>query len=151
MHSHIGIRQFGLTTDRLSYDGLTIFLSKINFGQWTKNIVWRLTPPFIITGLKNKVFDINKLASVAYTSRVSTTEALVSLSASMTQYLSGKLGKVVLLMSRENGANLDDQIVLTSWRRHAVRAALCRLRHRGYVITAGKRDGRITYTLHQER
>lgn len=51
----------------------------------------------------------------------------------------------------KTGVTLEDLMTLTGWQRHTVRAALCRLRQRGYVIVAGRRDGRITYTLHQER
>ncbi len=151
MQDHIYIKWFGVIAAKLPYGGLTILLSMTNLGQWTKDVCEQIKSALILTTNNKKVFAVNKPASVAHTSRVSSTESPVSLSVSMTQYPSGKLGEVVLLMSREGGANIDDLMALTSWRRHTVRAALCRLRQRGFVITAGKCDGRITYTLHQER
>ena len=61
----------------------------------------------------------------------------------------GKLGEVIRLMSHKSGTTIDDLMILTAWRRHTVRAALCRLRQRGFVIMANQRNRQTIYTLQQ--
>ena len=46
----------------------------------------------------------------------------------------GKLGLVLSALSGEEGATLTALVTLTGWLPHTTRAALCRLRQRGYAI-----------------
>jgi len=45
-----------------------------------------------------------------------------------------KIARVVELLQRDQGANLDELIVATGWLPHTARAALTGLRHRGYDV-----------------
>jgi hypothetical protein len=45
-----------------------------------------------------------------------------------------KIGHVVELLQRDQGANLDELIAATGWLPHTARAALTGLRHRGYDV-----------------
>ena len=56
---------------------------------------------------------------------------------------------MVNCMKRENGASIEDLMTLTSWQRHTVRAALCRLRQREFVIMTKRHNGQTIYTLQQ--
>ena len=45
-----------------------------------------------------------------------------------------KIARVVELLQRDQGANLDELIAATGWLPHTARAALTGLRHRGYDV-----------------
>ena len=45
-----------------------------------------------------------------------------------------KIARVVELLQRDQGANLDELIAATGWLPHTARAALTGLRHRGYEV-----------------
>jgi Protein of unknown function (DUF3489) len=45
-----------------------------------------------------------------------------------------KIARVVELLQRDQGANLDELIAATGWLPHTARAALTGLRHRGYYV-----------------
>ena len=52
------------------------------------------------------------------------------------------------LLGREQGATLEDLIAATGWLAHTTRAALTRLRQRGYVLARSKgEDGRTVYRV----
>ncbi len=59
----------------------------------------------------------------------------------------GKLGQVVTAISSAPGVTLDELVGLTGWLPHTTRAALTRLRQRGYAITLSRTDGRNAYLL----
>ena len=63
--------------------------------------------------------------------------------ASPTTAPGGKLGAVLSALATEDGVTLAALVSLTGWLPHTARAALCRLRQRGYPIrllgTAGSR------------
>src|SRR5689334_12314907 len=44
----------------------------------------------------------------------------------------GKLGLMVDLLARQDGASADELVTETGWQRHSVRGALSRLRTRGF-------------------
>jgi len=55
---------------------------------------------------------------------------------------------VLHLLRREQGATLEDLIAATGWLAHTTRAALTRLRQRGYALTRSKgEDGRTIYRV----
>jgi hypothetical protein len=59
-----------------------------------------------------------------------------------------KQARVIALLSREDGATLDDLIAETGWLPHTTRAALTGLRQKGYVLTKSKdADGRTVYHI----
>ncbi len=51
-----------------------------------------------------------------------------------------KLDRVIVLLSSETGATIDEVIALTGWLPHTARAALTGLRHRGYDVRLERRD-----------
>lgn len=60
---------------------------------------------------------------------------------------SGKLGLVLAALGTDNGASIDTLTSLTGWLPHTTRAALTRLRQRGFPITRHVEDGRTSYRL----
>lgn len=61
----------------------------------------------------------------------------------------GKLGDMVALMCRPEGASMADLMTVTGWQAHSVRGALAGSlkRARGYVINSDKVDGVRIYTI----
>jgi len=59
----------------------------------------------------------------------------------------GKLGQVVDRLSATGGATIDELMAETGWQRHTVRAALSRLKVRGFASRLDTRDNRKTYRL----
>lgn len=62
----------------------------------------------------------------------------------------GKLGLLVEQVETADGAMLSELATLTGWQKHTVRAALTRLRQRGFPIRLEDRDGRKAYRLNPE-
>ncbi|WP_267389246.1 DUF3489 domain-containing protein [Sphingomonas sp. GC_Shp_3] len=58
-----------------------------------------------------------------------------------------KLGAVLELLMRGEGATLDDLVVATGWLPHTTRAVLTGLRKKGYAIAKAKRDGITCYSI----
>lgn len=56
-----------------------------------------------------------------------------------------KIGKVVALLGREEGATLEELVKTTGWQVHTARAALTGLKKRGYEIERRKRDDASVY------
>ncbi|CAA9274182.1 MAG: hypothetical protein AVDCRST_MAG08-3297, partial [uncultured Acetobacteraceae bacterium] len=52
----------------------------------------------------------------------------------------GKLGRVLDAVAAEDGATLAELVALTGWQPHTTRAALTRLRRRGFVLVLGSAD-----------
>lgn len=61
----------------------------------------------------------------------------------------GKLGVLLRAISPEQGATLSEIADATNWLGHTTRAALTRLRQRGFDIRLEKIDGRRVYRLHR--
>ena len=59
----------------------------------------------------------------------------------------GKLGAVVAAISTETGATIAELGTLTGWQAHTARAALTRLRQRGFGVHLTDLDGRKAYRL----
>ncbi|WP_372625009.1 DUF3489 domain-containing protein [Falsiroseomonas sp.] len=59
----------------------------------------------------------------------------------------GKLGSVLATLSRHGGATLGELAALTGWQPHTTRAALTRLRQRGYALERLELDGRKAYRV----
>lgn len=59
----------------------------------------------------------------------------------------GKLGIIMTAVSSEAGATLAELSATTGWLPHTTRAALCRLRQRGFAVNLAERDGRKAYRL----
>ena len=57
----------------------------------------------------------------------------------------GKLGRVLDAITAKRGASLDELVELTGWQPHTARAALTRLRQRGFQIGHRETDGRKAY------
>ena len=52
----------------------------------------------------------------------------------------GKLGQVLDAVAAEDGATLAELVALTGWQPHTTRAALTRLRRRGFALVLGSAD-----------
>jgi hypothetical protein len=63
--------------------------------------------------------------------------------------VAGKLGLIVELLRRPNGADLSDMMEATGWQQHSVRGALAGAlkKHRGLTIISEKIDGPRRYRL----
>lgn len=63
--------------------------------------------------------------------------------------VAGKLGLLVALMSRPQGADLSDMMEATGWQQHSVRGALAGAlkKHRGVQISSEKTDGARVYRI----
>jgi len=57
----------------------------------------------------------------------------------------GKLGQILNAIAAEQGATLAELVALTGWQPHTTRAALTRLRQRGFALRLVKREGRSAY------
>ena len=57
----------------------------------------------------------------------------------------GKLGVVLDAVAGVRGASLAELVTLTGWQPHTTRAALCRLRQRGFEVALREIDGRKAY------
>ena len=58
-----------------------------------------------------------------------------------------KIGKVIALLERKEGATLDEMTKATGWQSHSVRAALTGLKKKGHVIVRSKRDEVTCYSV----
>lgn len=58
-----------------------------------------------------------------------------------------KTDDVIALLSRREGATLNDMIAATGWLPHTTRAALTSLRKKGHDITSEKVEGVRTYHI----
>ncbi len=62
-------------------------------------------------------------------------------------YPKGKLGELLRLLGCEKGVTIEDLAVSMNWRRPTVRAALSRLRQRGFYIEAMQEKEGTIYRL----
>jgi uncharacterized protein DUF3489 len=69
--------------------------------------------------------------------------------ASDPQRPAGKLGEVLTAVAAAPGATLVELVSLTGWQPHTARAALTRLRQRGFKVRLGEAEGRKAYYLAQ--
>jgi hypothetical protein len=67
--------------------------------------------------------------------------------ADQTQRPRGKLETVLRAIEADAGATLEELVAATSWLPHTTRAAITRLRQRGFDIRLMERDGRRAYRL----
>jgi predicted ArsR family transcriptional regulator len=56
-----------------------------------------------------------------------------------------KVALLIRLLTRAEGATLDQMVAATGWQPHTMRASLTRLKARGYMVTSEKVDGIRTY------
>ncbi|MDB5712872.1 MAG: hypothetical protein JWO15_269 [Sphingomonadales bacterium] len=61
------------------------------------------------------------------------------------QHPDTKVASVIAMLARAEGATLDQMVAATGWQSHTTRAALTRLKPRGYLVTSMKVDGVRTY------
>ena len=59
----------------------------------------------------------------------------------------GKLGKILVAIGAANGATVEELVTLTGWQKHTTRAALTRLRQRGYPLQLIKQADCKAYCL----
>ncbi|WP_160120021.1 DUF3489 domain-containing protein [Rhodovarius lipocyclicus] len=59
----------------------------------------------------------------------------------------GKLGLIMTAVAAESGATLEELIALTGWQPHTTRAALTRLRQRGFPLRLNLQGSRKAYVL----
>ena len=59
----------------------------------------------------------------------------------------GKLGRVLNAVAAMRGASLDELVELTGWQPHTARAALTRLRQRGFAVDLRETADRKAYHL----
>ena len=58
-----------------------------------------------------------------------------------------KIGGVIALLEREQGATLDEMVKATGWLPHTTRAALTGLKKKGHTIERDKRDDVTSYRI----
>lgn len=58
-----------------------------------------------------------------------------------------KIGKVIALLKRKDGASLDQIVKATGWQRHTVRASLTGLKKKGHAIERSAIDGTSHYSI----
>lgn len=58
-----------------------------------------------------------------------------------------KIGKVIALLERKDGATLDEMIGATGWLPHTTRAALTGLKKKGHTIERAKRGDAACYRI----
>lgn len=58
-----------------------------------------------------------------------------------------KIGLVIALLQRSEGATLAEMVKATGWLPHTTRAALTGLKKKGHVIAKGKRDDVTCYHI----
>lgn len=58
-----------------------------------------------------------------------------------------KIGKVVALLQRKQGATLDEVMSATGWQKHTTRAALTGLKKKGHTIEREKREDASCYRI----
>lgn len=61
-----------------------------------------------------------------------------------------KIGAVVTLLERDEGATLNEMVEVTGWLPHTTRAALTGLRKKGHAITKTKREDNTCYRIGAE-
>ncbi|MCB2135323.1 MAG: DUF3489 domain-containing protein [Rhodobacteraceae bacterium] len=59
----------------------------------------------------------------------------------------GKLGSVLTAVERKRGATISELTEATGWQPHTARAALTRLRQRGFPAVLSEEGGRKAYRL----
>jgi hypothetical protein len=62
-----------------------------------------------------------------------------------------KIGTVLALLLRKEGATLAELVAATGWQPHTTRAALTGLRKKGHVIEKAQRDGATTWRIKEAR
>lgn len=58
-----------------------------------------------------------------------------------------KIGKVVAMLERKDGATLDEMVEATGWLPHTTRAALTGLKKKGHTIERDKRGDKASYRI----
>ena len=58
-----------------------------------------------------------------------------------------KIGKVIALLERKDGATLDEMVKATGWLPHTTRAALTGLKKKGHTIERQKRGDKACYRI----
>ena len=58
-----------------------------------------------------------------------------------------KIGKFIALLTRNEGATLDEMIEATGWQPHTARVAMSGLRKKGYTIDRGKLGEATCYRI----
>jgi hypothetical protein len=58
-----------------------------------------------------------------------------------------KISRVLLLLQRPEGTNLDEMVAATGWLPHTTRAALTGLKKKGHTITSEKEDDVRRYRI----
>ena len=58
-----------------------------------------------------------------------------------------KIGKVIALLERDDGATLDEMVEATGWLPHTTRAALTGLKKKGHTIERNKRGDKACYRI----
>lgn len=58
-----------------------------------------------------------------------------------------KIGRVIALLQRKEGATLDELVTATGWQPHSARAALTGLKKKGHTIAKSKRDDVTCYSI----
>lgn len=58
-----------------------------------------------------------------------------------------KIGKIIALLERDEGATLEEMVQATSWLSHTTRAALTGLKKKGHAIERDKRGEASCYRI----
>lgn len=143
--------QFGTTFSVWLLQALKALQFTTKLGRKAKSISTQISLYRAPTKFTDRIAKSDKRASFTYAPASSVTALTTETPATMALLPAGKLREVVRFLGQDGGASIDDLMALTGWQRHTVRAALCRLRQRGFVITANQHNGRTIYTLQQRQ
>lgn len=141
------IRQFCARLGSWLHHGLSTLLPKAKAGRKTKKIPRPPSLSLMLARFKNWPANTDKPAAVACLPPSPATLPATATLEPMEPLPGGKLGEIAKRLSGKHGASLDDLMTMTGWRRPTVRAALSRLRQKGFCIEATQEKGDAIYRL----
>ncbi len=151
MQKQVGPRWIGGNIGKRVLRVFAALYSKAKAGRKTKKIPRPLGLPLMHAKFKDWTANTDKPAAVTYLPPSPATLPIIATLEPMAPLPCGKLGEIAKRLNGKDGANLGDLMTLTGWRRHTVRAALSRLRQRGFCIEATQEKGDMIYRLKKHR
>lgn len=151
MQRQAGSRWIGRNLGKWVLREFAALCSKAETGRKTKKIPRLSGLPLMLARFKDWPANTDKPAVVTC---LPPSPAMLPITATlepMAPLPGGKLGEIAKRLSGKDGADLDDLMTLTGWRRHTVRAALSRLRKRGFCIEVMQEKGDTIYRLKKDR
>ena len=151
MQRQAGSRWIGGNIGKWVLREFAALCSKAKAGRKTKKILRPPGLPLMFAKFKNWPVNTDKPAAVTCLPPSPATLPVTATLEPMAPLPGGKLGEIAKRLSGKDGASLDDLMTLTGWRRPTVRAALSRLRQKGFCIEAVPEKGDTIYRLKKDR